>query len=119
MPTLAEEFAAFWSCYPRKVSRQDAMKAYAKARLLATAEEILDGAKLFSASVYEEQRSREEMRFVPHAATWLNKERWTDSYDVPAPAPKLTYDACYHQPTCNSPQWCLVLRDREAKARAS
>lgn len=118
MPTLAEEFQVFWSVYPRRVSRQDAMKAYAKARVLATAEDILVGVRAFVADLSPEDFTKERLRYLPHAATWLNKERWTDSYDVPAPAPKLQYEKCDHVPTCNSPQWCLVLRSRE-KAQAS
>jgi hypothetical protein len=78
LPTLAEEFQSFWACYPRRVSRQDAMKAYQKARVVATAEEILDGLR-----VYREHMP-DELRYVPHAATWLNAGRWQDEYDTPA-----------------------------------
>lgn len=79
MPTLAEEFAAFWTVYPRRVSRQDAMKAYQKARIVATAEEIIAGARAFC------NHLPEEMRYVPYAASWLNAGRWQDEYDAPMP----------------------------------
>lgn len=82
MPTLAEEFAQFWTIYPRRVSRQDAMKAYQRARVVATAEELLAGVRTLL------EHLPEEMRYVPHAATWLNAGRWTDQYDVLEVKPK-------------------------------
>lgn len=82
MPTLAEEFTAFWALYPRRVSRQDAEKAYQRARIVATADELLAGARAFAEAIASEQRGPDERRFIPHAATWLNKGRWTDEYDI-------------------------------------
>jgi len=71
----ATDFDVFWARYPRKVGKLDALKAYTKARSIATAEEILSGVEQFL------QHLPEEMQFVPHAATWLNKGRWMDSYE--------------------------------------
>jgi hypothetical protein len=41
--TLAEDFAAFWLAYPVHIGRLAALKAYAKARKLAPAADILAG----------------------------------------------------------------------------
>lgn len=100
MPTLAEEFAAFWAVYPRKVSRQDAMKAYQKARIVATAEEILAGVQAYL------QHLPEEMRYVPYAASWLNAGRWQDEYEPLAIPKAVDFDwyrecALLHQGACN------------------
>lgn len=101
MPTLAEEFAAFWSVYPRRVSRQEAMKAYQKARIVATAEEIVAGVQAFR------EHMPDEMRYVPYAASWLNAGRWQDEYDAPPLPVKVAadidwFDECktLHESTC-------------------
>jgi hypothetical protein len=80
MPTIAEEFETFWNRYPRKVKRLDAMKAYQKARIVATPEQILAGVLTLL------QNLPEAACFVPHASSWLNAERWTDSYEVTTPS---------------------------------
>lgn len=111
MPTLAEEFNAFWAVYPRRVSRQDAEKAYQRARIVATADEILAGVKAFRADLSPEDFTKERLRYLPHAATWLNKGRWTDEYDAPEPA-KEAYPDCDHEPRCHNKIWCFVQRKK-------
>lgn len=67
------EFEKFWNVYPRKVGKGQAMKAWSKATgkasavLIIAAVEAWRGSKDFPAP-----------EFVPHPATWLNAERWTD-----------------------------------------
>lgn len=104
MPTLAEEFAAFWAVYPRHVSRLDAEKAYQKARIVATAEEILEGVRQFR------EHMPDEMRYVPYAASWLNAGRWQDEYETP-----VVYEPwrCPHTPECHSQTWCRVMKARD------
>ena len=70
------DFADFWSAYPRKVGKGDAFKAWVKIKPAAPLV-----ARIVSAAVA--QRScpdwqREEGRFIPHAATWLNRQGWED-----------------------------------------
>jgi len=79
MPTLAQEFDQFWAIYPRRVSRQDAMKAYGHARVTATAEEILAGARAYL------DHLPEDIRFVPYAASWLRASRWQDEHETALP----------------------------------
>lgn len=66
-------FDAFWQAYPSRKSKAGAVKAWAK---------LLPDAAL-TASIMaglEASRQSEQWRkgVVPHAATWLNAERWTD-----------------------------------------
>ena len=72
-PIKPNEFDAFWTVYPRKVGKGDAIKAYAKARRKASAESILS-----SVALLERAYDGQPKTFIPHPATWLNAERWTD-----------------------------------------
>lgn len=69
-----EEFQRWWSTYPRRdTGKADAAKAYAKARKIADAETLLDGA-----ARYAQDPNLPEIQFVPHGARWLNGKRWED-----------------------------------------
>jgi len=70
-------FAAFWAAYPRKVDRPRATAAFAK---------IDPDAGLIDrmlAAIGDARRSdgwrRENGKFIPHPATWLNGCRWEDA----------------------------------------
>lgn len=74
------DFDEFWSAYPRKDSKQTARKAFARAakshgpgKLI---EEVQRWAGLWAGAGIEK-------RFIPHAATWLNQERWDDEPPPP------------------------------------
>jgi hypothetical protein len=71
---LRGEFEEFWKAYPRKVARGSASRAFAKAVKKASPATIIEAVKLF-ASVC----AGREPEFIPHAATWLNAERWSDA----------------------------------------
>lgn len=72
-PKVDECFEQFWQAYPRKVSRQNAIKAFAKVDvsidiLLASLEKQKGS----------EQWQKDGGQFIPHPATWLNGRRWED-----------------------------------------
>jgi hypothetical protein len=76
---LAEiDFDDFWTRWPRKDGKKAALTAWSKAVKRAPAEVIVAAAAVYAASQW-----RPERQFVPHAATWLNGDRWDD----PPPAP--------------------------------
>jgi len=70
------DFAQFWEVYPRKVKKADAVKAWTKiapdpplfARIIAavTAQKSWD------------EWTRDDGRYIPHPATWLNAQQWDD-----------------------------------------
>ena len=70
-------FNAFWSLYPRKVSKLDAEKAASKLK-----EEdwplVFDGLKKYIKSWASEGK---EKKFIPHPATFLNKRRFEDEIE--------------------------------------
>jgi hypothetical protein len=81
-------FEAFWMAYPRKVGKKAAAQAWQRlAPDDALAAVIVDAVR----AQHLEDRDRQ---FVPHPATWLNGERWTDEvvalvpYVPPAPLTK-------------------------------
>jgi hypothetical protein len=75
---LTAEFEAWWTQFPRRVSKGAARKAYDKARKSATAEELELGAMRYAAV-----RSSEDPTYTKHPSTWLNKKCWLDE---PEPA---------------------------------
>lgn len=73
-----ELFELFWSAYPRHTAKQNARKAWDKLKLTADdprIEAIRTGLHRCKASA---QWQEDNGRFVPHAATWLNGQRWLD-----------------------------------------
>lgn len=71
---LDDGFADFWAVYPRRVAKAAALKAWKSAlKRKADPQSIIAGAKAYADSV-----AGKEMRFVAHAATWLNDCRYDD-----------------------------------------
>lgn len=72
----AEGFDQFWKLYPKKKSRKDAAKAWAK---LAPNEELRQTLiTALGSHCVSEDWTKEGGRYIPNASTWLNGERWTD-----------------------------------------
>lgn len=73
---LPAGFPAFWLAYPNKSAKQDAVKAWSK----ADPDEALQGTilKAVLAQCQSDGWRKDGGKFVPHAATWLNGQRWTD-----------------------------------------
>lgn len=78
------EFDAFWAQYPKKESKAAARKAWNKIKA-SEVQEIMDSLGQHKASA---QWQREDGRFIPYAATWLNNRRWEDELEpLPGPSP--------------------------------
>jgi hypothetical protein len=77
---LAEGFERFWSAYPRKVAKEAARKAWAKAiKGGVELETLIAGAQRYAA-----ERAGQDPKFTKHPATWLNAGCWQD--EMPAGA---------------------------------
>jgi hypothetical protein len=74
LKTMSESFAIFWKLYPKKVSKADAVKAWGKIKkdLVPT---IMGALSLHCVC---EQWVKDDGKFIPNAATWLNKQKWED-----------------------------------------
>lgn len=77
MSVLDKQFNEFWEKYPRKTAKQPAQKAFPKAMMKISFEELME--KL---DVFVKNRKDTKKQFLPHASTWLNQERWQDHDEV-------------------------------------
>lgn len=73
------EFEEWWKAYPLAKNKQNAFKLFNSilAKQRATYTDLLEGAKSYAE---EEKKKGTEPRFIAHATTWLNGERWNDDY---------------------------------------
>lgn len=109
---LEARFERFWEAYPRHENRKDALRAFTKLNpdheLLAT---LLD-------AVGQWKRSRQWREgFAPHAATWLNGERWRDEIP-PDTAPSGAFRPV-SPPVPDNPKASDLMAARAAKLAAN
>lgn len=84
-------FESFWEHYPRKVARRKAEVAWMK---LSEVKKVLAlEAILIHVKLWRTRDTPDEM--IPHAATWLNGERFRDEMPKPAGAVHVVGD-CGH-----------------------
>lgn len=69
-----EQFSTFWSCYPRRVAKGAARKAFDKAIKKTTLENMLNAITKYVAM-------KPEKIDFKHPATWLNAECWDDEWE--------------------------------------
>jgi len=69
-------FDKFWSSYPRKVAKPEALKAWVKHK----PDEALLTAILRGLEVAKKSKDwlKDEGQYIPHPSTWLNQRRWED-----------------------------------------
>ena len=87
---IAELFDVFWSTYPRKTAKANALKSWRKIKpdkplaqriILAVREQAKTS-----------QWTRDDGQYIPHPATWLNQRRWEDEIEPSPSAPENPYD---------------------------
>ena len=71
-----EGFEQFWKLYPKKKSRKDAVKAWAKLKPNEELHQTLITA--LGSHCVSEDWTKDQGRYIPNASTWINGERWTD-----------------------------------------
>ena len=73
-----EDFEIFWNEYPKKVGKREAFTAFKKAK---------QPIQLLLHAVQEQKQSsqwqKEDGRYIPNPATWLNQGRWDDTLPKP------------------------------------
>jgi len=79
-----EGFREFWAQHPRKVGRQNAVRAWDKIKPNPeTKGQIMHSLGWNKAN--NPQWTKDGGQFIPHPATWLNGLRWTDEQTIIAP----------------------------------
>lgn len=73
---LDRRFAAFWAAYPKKVGKQDALRAFARLK-------VGEGQLAAMLAAIEQQRASPQWakdggQYIPNPATWLRQGRWED-----------------------------------------
>ena len=72
----ASGFDEFWTQYPRKVSKKDALKAWMKLKPKeSTVQKILSGLAEWKQT---EQWKKDGGSFIPYPSTFLRQERWKE-----------------------------------------
>jgi len=76
-------FDIFWKEYPKKKAKAEALKAF---RRLSPSQELFDTImKSLGRDKKSEDWIKNEGKFIPHPASWLNGKRWEDEVDQPKP----------------------------------
>lgn len=77
-------FERFWQAYPKKKAKAKARQAWDKLK------PDMEMCKAMAAALDQQKRSeswvRDDGRYIPYPATWLNQRRWEDEPDKAAPA---------------------------------
>jgi len=71
--SYSKDFLEFWECYPRKVGKRAAFKAWKRLKSeLPPLDALIDA--------INRQRASPQWRegYIPHPSTWLNQGRWED-----------------------------------------
>jgi hypothetical protein len=94
-PPLGEtaDFDEFWRVYPRRVGKQDALKAWNKLRPDA---DFLS--RMLSALERQKKTpawQKDQGQYIPHPATWLNGRRWEDDTGPPEGGEKVDWGFKY------------------------
>lgn len=73
-------FDEFWQLWPRREGKANAVKAWSKAVKKISESDLVEKARAYVTSP-----TVPEKQYIPHAATWLNGERWNDEPDPVRP----------------------------------
>jgi hypothetical protein len=112
---LSERFAEFWAVYPKKIGKDAAWRVWQKRR----PSQELTADILAALERQHDWLLREEGRFIPNPATWLNQGRWQDEPPaVPeraitpaelreAKQQRQAIGRCPHDPPCQNFNACV------------
>ncbi|MCE2713160.1 MAG: hypothetical protein LW688_11575 [Cryomorphaceae bacterium] len=78
-----DDFEIFWKAYPRRVAKAVARKAWMQtAKIRPPLDELLAA---INSQCQSEQWQKDNGQFIPHPATWLRGERWSDEMEIDVP----------------------------------
>lgn len=118
MQDLAD-FDVFWACWPKKVNKGEARKAWVQtARIRPPIEELLAAVERGKSSVQWHKADREGNvgAFIPNAATYLRAEGWENVYTIQLSSIKTHPQAVQQQPVVSKPSESQIAAARAALA---
>lgn len=78
---LKDEFERLWELYPRKRSKNKAMRSYINARKRkkdpVTYEQVKNGIEAYNMYI---QNMNMDTQYIKHGSTWFHQECWNDDY---------------------------------------
>ena len=96
-PSSDELFERFWRAYPYKKAKEKARRAWKRLKPDISLCRVMSDA--LEIDKQSDAWQRENGRFIPYPATWLNGRRWEDEHTAPEPLPNqplrgegVTYD---------------------------
>ena len=69
---MAPQWDDFWTLYPRRVAKKDALKAWSR---LKPAQQM---AAIVACAAWRRVWATKDLDYLPYPATWINGERWED-----------------------------------------
>ena len=77
---LEKDFEEVWKIYPKKQGKENAKKAYIKARKAGTSNlEIVAGLTQYIAFI---KANNTADKYIKHGSTWFNQKCWEDDYSI-------------------------------------
>jgi hypothetical protein len=78
-----DDFEIFWKAYPRRVAKAVARKAWIQTvKVRPPLEELLTA---INNQCQSDQWQKDGGQYIPHPATWLRGERWSDEMEINVP----------------------------------
>lgn len=97
-----DAFSRFWSAYPRKQAKADALKAWKTSVKKSDPDTITAAAEQYARECSEKQTASE---YIKLAGGWLRAERWNDFQQVEEPPLLVAIAAAPIQPTDDDETW--------------
>ena len=79
-PQFETEFEDLWNKYPKKQGKQNALKAFIKARESGIPLEVIDNG--LDQYLFYIQKTGTDTRYIKNGSTWFNQHCWDDDYTV-------------------------------------
>lgn len=77
--SLLPMFEIFWKAYPRKIGKGYAKRIFLKVN---PSNELFDTI-LKKIEILKQSEQWQSVKYIPHPATWLNREGWEDEVELP------------------------------------
>jgi len=86
-PISPNGFDLFWKAYPRKVAKASALKSWNKIK--PSENLVADILKSLSEQIKSDGWQKDNGKYIPHPATWLNGNRWEDETETTVQAEEI------------------------------